>query len=255
MNAPNPDMPPGRRCVAIVGRPNVGKSALFNRLSGRRVAVVHEQSGVTRDRLTRSVDWHGRRFDLIDTGGLGAPVGPDPGGIEAAVREQVLLAIRDAGVILLVVDVTAGLVPLDLEVAALLQRGGRPVIVAANKADHPGLDAQALDFALLGLPVYPISCLHARGVDEMMRQVMALLPDGPVEQTPEALTLAVAGRPNVGKSSFINRLLREERLIVSEVPGTTRDSIEVLLNAGPAAARKTYRLLDTAGMRKTARVR
>ena len=246
--------PPGR-VVAIVGRPNVGKSALFNRLVGQRVAIVHEESGVTRDRLVREVDWQGERFELIDTGGLDTFDNQQPDHeIRAGTRQQVELAIEDAAAILWVVDITAGLAPLDTEVGQLLHRSGKPVLVAANKADTARLDHQTFEFEKLGYPVFPISALHNRGVYELMTAALRHLPPGALAPPEAALKVAVVGRPNVGKSSFINRLLGHKRVIVSNVPGTTRDSIEVpfVIGKGPQARR--YTLVDTAGIRRAGRV-
>ena len=246
---------PGR-VVAIVGRPNVGKSAIFNRLLNRRVAIVHAEEGVTRDRLVREADWGGQRCWLIDTGGLGRydhAAGPDT--IAAGTRRQAEAAIEDAAVILMVVDVQTGLLPLDEDVAALLHRTGRPVLVAANKADHPGRDADAQEFARLGYPVFPVAALHDRGFDEVRAEILRRLPDTPNPTVTEPLKVAVVGRPNAGKSSYINRLLGDERVIVSDVPGTTRDSIEVPFVVGEGAQARHYLLIDTAGLRDRTRVR
>lgn len=246
--------PPGR-VVAIVGRPNVGKSALFNRLVGQRVAIVHEESGVTRDRLVREVEWQGERFELIDTGGLDIFHGHEPDQeIRAGTRQQVEVAIEDAAVILWVVDITAGLAPLDMEVGQLLHRSGKPALVAANKADTARLDDQTFEFAKWGYPIFPVSALHNRGVHDLMAAAVQHLPPGELPQPGDALKVAVVGRPNVGKSSFINRLLGHNRVIVSDVPGTTRDSIEIpfVIGKGPQARR--YVLMDTAGIRRSGHV-
>jgi len=244
-----------QRVVAIVGRPNVGKSALFNRLVGRRVAIVHEESGVTRDRLMSEAVWDEEHFELIDTGGVGMMDGSRTGStIEDGTRQQVDLAIQDAAAVIFVVDITAGVLPLDREVARLLHASGRPAFVAANKADHQNLQNQADDFAELGFPVYPVSALHNRGVDDLMSGVLPALP-APVPRTAiQPLKVAVVGRPNAGKSSYINRLLRSNRVIVSEVPGTTRDSIEIPFAIGSGNQARHYRLIDTAGIRKTSKV-
>ena len=247
------EMDPGR-VIAIVGRPNVGKSALFNRVVGRRLAIVHEQSGVTRDRLACEAEWNDRHFDLIDTGGIGLLDGERAANsIDAGTREQVDLAIQDAMLIILVVDITAGLMPLDQEVANLLRQSGKPVFLAANKTDHSGLDARGDEFASLGLDVYPISVLHNRGVDELMSAVVELLPLGgaaAAEEQSKPLKIAVVGRPNAGKSSYINRLLNNRRVIVSDVPGTTRDSIEIPFTVGSGPEARRYMLVDTAGIRR-----
>ena len=245
------------RTVAIVGRPNVGKSALFNRLVGRRLAIVHEEWGVTRDRLVSEAQWDGQRFQLIDTGGIGlmdrAVAAADS--IAAGTRRQVDAAIEDAAAIVMVVDIQAGRAPLDEEVAALLHRSGRPVFVAANKADNPARDEKTNDFARLGFPVFPVSALHNRGCDELMARVLAELPPaGEDASVAHPLAVAVIGRPNAGKSSYINRLLNDERVIVSEMPGTTRDNIEIPFTVGEGPQARHYLLIDTAGMRPSRRV-
>jgi GTP-binding protein len=243
------------RSVVIVGRPNVGKSALFNRLVGRRVAIVHEESGVTRDRLVCEVNWAGERFALVDTGGLtNLEVQSLADPIEAGVRRQVEAAINEADAAILVVDVEAGRSPLDEQVAAWLHRRERPAVVAANKADHEGRDDDVAEFQWLGFPVFPVSALHGRGVQELMGAVLANLPDAPPEEpaTPASappLRVAVVGRPNVGKSSYVNRLLRADRVIVSPIPGTTRDSVDVPFTVGSGPAARRYVLIDTAGIR------
>ena len=245
-----------RRVVAIVGRPNVGKSALFNRLAGRRIAIVHEESGVTRDRIVCPVDWNGQRFELIDTGGVGLMDRESADDeIVRGMRQQVDVAIQDAAVVIFVTDITEGIVPLDEEVAKLLHGSGRHVIVAANKADNPGLEADADDFEPLGFPVYPIAAIHGRGIDLLMSAVISQLPEGLPVTDVRALKVVVVGRPNVGKSSYINKLLGSDRVIVSDRPGTTRDSIDVPFVIGEGEGARHYLLTDTAGMRKVGHVR
>lgn len=244
-----------QRIVAIVGRPNVGKSALFNRLTGRRLSIVHEESGVTRDRVACEAQWNDARFELIDTGGIhimdGASVTDR---IHAGIHDQVRIAVQDAAVLVLVVDIEAGLLPLDEEVARQLRESGRPVLIAANKADHPGRDDQSAEFESLGFPVFPVSALHNRGLEELMSRVVRHLPPAaPADDVP-ALKVAVVGRPNVGKSSYINRLLRNDRVIVSPEPGTTRDSIEIPFTVGEGPQARRYRLIDTAGMRRKGKI-
>ncbi|AKJ65572.1 ribosome biogenesis GTPase Der [Kiritimatiella glycovorans] len=247
---------PARNTVAIVGRPNVGKSAIFNRLAGRRIAIVHEMSGVTRDRLACEISWEGRRFELIDTGGLErVDAARNRDEIASGIHHQVQVAIEDAAVIVLVVDLTVAVAPLDEEVASLLRRSGRPVVVAANKADDPRRDDWAAEYERLGFHVYPVSALHGRGLYDLMEEVTASLPDIPSREEEEALRVTVAGRPNAGKSSYLNRILEDERLIVSEVPGTTRDAIEVPFTIGDGAGARRYRLIDTAGVRNPKRRR
>lgn len=243
------------RIVAIVGRPNVGKSALFNRLAGRRIAIVHEESGVTRDRLAREVEWDSQRFELVDTGGItGARSHANLDEIERGIRVQAEAALQDAAVLILVVDSQKGVTAMDQEVAALLRERGLPVLVAANKCDESTSDSAADDFAELSFPVFPVSALHNRGVPELMQAVVRHLPAPVASAKVEPLRVAVVGRPNVGKSSFINRLLRSERVIVSAVPGTTRDSIDVPFSIGRGPQARHYVLIDTAGIRRLGKI-
>ncbi|WP_168442659.1 ribosome biogenesis GTPase Der [Pontiella desulfatans] len=240
--------------MAIVGRPNVGKSALFNRLVGRRVSIVHEEEGVTRDRIVCEANWEGERFELIDTGGLGhfgKQVSPDQ--IVEGTETQAEVAIADASFIIFVVDISAGLAPLDEEVARILHQSGRTVFLAANKADNEDREEGAYDFDQLGFPVFPVSAVHNRGIVTLME---ALIPELPKEENPteeEPLRVAVVGRPNAGKSSYINRLLKDERVIVSDIPGTTRDSIEIPFTIGKGETARHYQLIDTAGVQKDTR--
>jgi len=244
-----------RRVVAIVGRPNVGKSALFNRIAGRRIAIVHSESGVTRDRLACEVEWDGQAFELVDTGGISLMDGKGaPDELAGAVQRQVECALEDASVIIMVVDVTTQ-APLDEDIARRLHAGGRTVLVAANKADNDVLEADAAVFSSLGFDVYPVSALHNRGIGDLMEAVLARLPPVEAADEPKPLKVVILGRPNVGKSSYINRLIRLERVVVSEVPGTTRDSVEIPFTIGAGAHRRHYRLVDTAGIRRPARAR
>lgn len=251
-----PDSPPSpRRVVAIVGRPNVGKSALFNRIVRRRVAIVHEESGVTRDRLSVVVTWGDERFELIDTGGLAMMDGSAaPDLINQGIREQIEVAVQDAAVVLLVVDVTAGCMPLDEEVARVLRERGANVLVAANKADAQSKDGLADEFSGLGFPVQAVSALHGRGVEPLVDDVLRGLPEAAEEDDTEPLKVAIVGRPNVGKSSYVNRLLKDERVIVSDIPGTTRDSVEVPFVVGRGKQQRHYRLIDTAGIRRPGKI-
>lgn len=242
------------RIVAIVGRPNVGKSALFNRIVGRRIAIVHDQPGVTRDRISAEGLWRGERFELIDTGGLGQLDGEAARDVlSAGTRAQAEVAIQDAAVIILATDITAGITPLDREVAALLRRSGRPVLLAANKSDNESLDAQASEFESLGFPVYPVSALHNRGFDALLAAAMRRLPEAEPAVAAAPLRVAIVGKPNAGKSSFINRVLKHDRVIVSDIPGTTRDSVEIPFTIGSGPQARHYRLIDTAGLRKLRR--
>ncbi len=242
------------RIIAIVGRPNVGKSAVFNRILGRRSAIVHDEPGVTRDRIIAEAAWDNQRFDLIDTGGLGRLDGAAvQGDLEAGTQDQAHAAIEGASVILFVTDITAGLTPLDREVASLLRASGRTVLLAANKADHEALDAGANEFAPLGFPVYPIAALHKRGFDAMMQVALKALPDEEPPTLANPLRVAIVGKPNAGKSSLINRVLRSKRVIESPIPGTTRDSIEIPFTIGEGPQARHYQLIDTAGLRKLRR--
>jgi GTPase len=231
--------------VAVVGFPNVGKSTLVNRLTESRDAVVHETPGVTRDRKEIVADWNGRRFRLIDTGGVDIV---DPSPITRSIVEQAQAAIAEADLILFVVDARAGITPGDEELAAILRRARKPVLLLANKIDDPRQDALALEFHRLGLgdPV-PLSAQHGHGTGDLLDAVVTMLPgSGPQEVGEEAIRVAILGRPNVGKSSLLNALLGEERVIVSEVPGTTRDAIDTVLQR----ADRTFVLVDTAGIRR-----
>lgn len=245
--------------IAIVGRPNVGKSALFNRLAGRRIAIVHDEPGVTRDRVSAEVEWHGHAFTLVDTGGLGLLRGEKAHDVVvAATVQQVNLAIEAATVVIFVVDVRDGVVPLDHEVAQRLRESGKPVLVAANKADTKQAALKAAEFAELGFDsVFPVSAIHGHGIDELMQAAVRLLPDSkstnqtataPAENPP--LKIAIVGRPNVGKSSLINALIGSERVIVTPVPGTTRDAVDVPFEIEADGIRQRYILIDTAGIRR-----
>ncbi|MCX8090204.1 MAG: ribosome biogenesis GTPase Der [Verrucomicrobiae bacterium] len=255
--------------IAIVGRPNVGKSALFNRIVGRRIAIVHDQPGVTRDRVSAEAEWRGRAFTLVDTGGIGLLRGEKAHDvIVRAAMEQVELAIASAEVIVLVVDAREGLMPLDREVAERLRRSGKPVLVAANKADTPQTQSLAVEFSELGFErVFPVSAIHGLGVEALMNAAVALLPTTPPppadtardttdseQGVAEPLKLAIVGRPNVGKSSIINALVGSPRVIVSPVPGTTRDAVDVPFEVETDGVRQRYVLIDTAGIRKKRRI-
>src|SRR2546425_193101 len=264
--------------IAIVGRPNVGKSALFNRIAGRRIAIVHDQPGVTRDRISAEAEWHGRPFTLVDTGGIGLLRGEKaPNLIAQAALDQVQIALDAANVIVLVVNVQEGVVPLDREVAERLRQSGKPVLVAANKVDTSRAADQADEFAELGFDaIFPVSAIHDIGISALMQTAIALLPPESIfgSQVPGSqssheagegetasqtaaispLKLAIVGRPNVGKSSVINALTRSERLIVSPIPGTTRDAVDVPFEVKTEGVRQKYILIDTAGIRKGRRI-
>lgn len=235
--------------VAVVGYPNVGKSSLVNRLTQSREAVVHEQPGVTRDRKELATEWNGRRFVLIDTGGIDLD---DRDELQRSIQEQARAALADAHVALFVVDAQAGVRPGDEEMADLLRRTSLPVIVAANKIDSVGDLALAAEFYALGFgePV-PVSAVQGLGSGDLLDRVVALLPDeGDVEVDEDVVRLALIGRPNVGKSSLANRVLGHDRLIVSDVAGTTRDAIDIPFTF---EGRRLI-LVDTAGMRRQAKV-
>ncbi|HEY5792037.1 MAG TPA: ribosome biogenesis GTPase Der [Chthoniobacterales bacterium] len=232
------------RTVAIVGRPNVGKSALFNRLAGRRISIVHDQPGVTRDRLGAVCKLGSAPFEIVDTGGIGWAADEE---FHEATRTAAEAAIASADVILFVVDGLAGLAPLDRELAEKLRQSGRAVLLVVNKMDTAKHEAQAVEFAALGFDEMRIvSAAHGRGISELVAAAEAKLPPG--EALPEGHEpprLAVVGRPNVGKSSLVNALLGDSRTIVSEVAGTTRDAVEVLWKWNGV----DYLLCDTAGLR------
>ena len=236
--------------VAVVGFPNVGKSTLVNRLSATRQAVVFETPGVTRDRKEIVCEWNGKRFLLVDTGGVDVA---DPSPITRQVAEQARRAVEEADLVVFVTDAKAGVTPGDEEIAALLRRARKPVIVIANKLDDPRRDVEALEFHALGLgdPV-PISALHGHGTGDLLDRILEELPgEGPAEVGEDAIRVAILGRPNVGKSSLLNALVGQERVIVSEIPGTTRDSIDTVLRRGDT----TFVLVDTAGIRRKRRQR
>lgn len=252
--------------IAIVGRPNVGKSALFNRLVGRRIAIVHDQPGVTRDRVTAEAEWKGRPFTLVDTGGIGLLRGEKADEvITQAALKQVQLAIESAHLVFLVVDAQEGLMPLDEEVATRLREARKPVIVVANKADHERLEAASVEFSALGFDhVQAVSALHGRGIPGLMHQAMRQLdtlgiatgpaPAPSTAAAPAPLKIAIVGRPNVGKSSLINALTHSERVIVSPIPGTTRDAVDVPFEIETDGVRQPCILIDTAGIRKKRRL-
>lgn len=234
--------------VAIVGRPNVGKSTLFNRLVQKRLAIEESIAGVTRDRLYGRVDWIGREFWLIDTGGL--TFAGDK--IAQEIDHQVQLALDEAHVILFVVDVRSGSLPLDIEVAKYLRKSEKPVILVANKAESADMAADAAEFYRLGLgEPYLTSGAHGLGTGDLLDEVVRLLPEGDLpEENEDMLRVAIIGRPNVGKSSLTNRLAGTERVIVSDIPGTTRDAIDMEVERDG----RRYRFVDTAGIRRKSKV-
>jgi GTPase len=238
--------------VAIVGRPNVGKSTLVNRIVGKRVAIVEERPGVTRDRKELEADWRGRRFMIVDTGGWLA--GGD--GLDAKVSDQAERAIKGADVVLFVADATVGITEEDDRVAGVLRRAKRPVVVVVNKVDSEHRETDAWDFSRLGLgQPMAVSALHGRQVGDLLDEVVRRLPpagpeESPVEDESKVPSIAVVGRPNVGKSTLFNRLIGDDRSVVHDQPGTTRDSIDTVVETpdGP------LRFIDTAGMRRKTKI-
>ena len=237
--------------VAVVGYPNVGKSSLVNRLAGGREAVVHERAGVTRDRKELPCEWNGREFTLIDTGGMDA-LDLDP--IAGSIREQARAALTESAVAVFVVDARAGVRPGDEELADLLRRSDTPVIVVANKVDRVEDSPSAAEFHRLGLgEPMPVSAAQGLGTGDLLDRVVEMLPppsEGPDEDEDATIRLAIIGRPNVGKSTFVNRVLGEERVIVSDIAGTTRDAIDLPLEVD---GRKLV-LVDTAGIRRQSKL-
>ena len=238
--------------VAIVGRPNVGKSTIFNRLTGERRAIVGDEPGITRDRIYGEVEWSGRQFAIVDTGGI---VPDDEAEIPANILKQAALAIEESRALIWVVDARSGITPLDEELAKVLRQTGKPVLVAANKVDKSNLQTEATEFYRFGLEeVFPVSAEQGLGIGELLDAVLEHVKSEYDEGETEAksgenqgeLRLAIVGRPNVGKSSLLNGLLGKERVIVSPIAGTTRDAIDTVLET-PG---QTFRIIDTAGIRR-----
>src|SRR5277367_6410767 len=266
--------------IAIVGRPNVGKSALFNRIVKKRIAIVHDQPGVTRDRVSVEAEWNGKSFTLVDTGGIGLLRREKSNDvITKAALEQVNIAIDAASAIILVVNVQEGVVPLDREVAQKLRASGKPILVAINKVDNSLAEKNMDEFSRLGFEkMFPVSAIHGEGIQNLMDAATAFLPaaipeteiietevletsgeatgetDAPAPRKKGPLRLAIVGRPNVGKSSIINALTKSERVIVSPIPGTTRDAVDVPFEVETEGVREKYVLVDTAGIRKTRKI-
>lgn len=241
----------GKNIVAIVGRPNVGKSTLFNRIIGERDAIVDPKSGVTRDRHYGQAEWNGKKFTVIDTGGY-VPDSDDV--FESAIREQVQIAIDEADVIVFVVDAITGVTPIDIEIAKILRQTKKKVILAVNKIDNDKLELYSSQFYELGLgEPFSISALHGRKVGDFLDEVVKDLPEK-VEETEEGknrIKVAVVGQPNVGKSSFVNAILGENRIIVTDIPGTTRDSIDMTFRYNDTE----FVLIDTAGLRRRSKIK
>jgi GTP-binding protein len=239
----------GRPIVAIVGRPNVGKSTLFNRIAGRRISIVEDTPGVTRDRIYAEGEWLGKYFTMIDTGGIETDTSDN---ILKQMRIQAELAIDTADVIIFIVDGKMGLTPADREVAQMLRKSGKPVVIGANKVESPKLWDAVYEFYELGLDdVYGISATQGMGVGDLLDEVIKYFPeDADTEYDDSIIKVAVIGKPNAGKSSLINKILGEERVIVSNIPGTTRDAIDTRFTDGE----DEFVFIDTAGMRRKSSV-
>ena len=234
--------------VVIVGRPNVGKSTLFNRLTESRRSIVTDEPGITRDRIYGTAQWSGRVFEVVDTGGL---LPDDKAAIPREILRQARVAMERASVLVLVVDARAGVQPLDIELAQLLRRTGKPLIIAANKVDTAAHSALAGEFYALGGRVVGASAEHGHGVDDLLDEITRDFPQGEAEEAPEAVRVAIIGRPNVGKSTLLNRLAGEERSIVAPEAGTTRDAVDTLVERDG----KFYQFVDTAGIRRKAKTK
>jgi len=239
-----------KKIVAVVGRPNVGKSTLFNKLTGTRRAIVHDTPGVTRDRLYGDCEWLNHNFLLVDTGGI-EPHEDDP--ILKQMRYQAQIAIDSADVIIFVVDLRCGVTANDEEVALMLQKSGKPIVLCVNKADSVGnIPVEVYEFYNLGLgDPYPVSSLHGHGTGDLLDAVCAQLPAPDAgQEEDEVIRIAIIGKPNAGKSSLVNKMAGEERVIVSDIPGTTRDATDTLIEHQGVK----YLLIDTAGLRRKSRV-
>jgi GTP-binding protein len=239
-----------RSIVAIVGRPNVGKSTLFNRIVGKRIAIVEAEPGITRDRLYSESEWLNHEFVITDTGGI---ILNDKDPIASQVTAQAQLAMEEADVIVFVVDVTTGITPTDWEVAELLRRANKPVFVVVNKVDNQKLEREAAEFYALGLgDIYTASALSGREIADLLDAIVAAFPQGekPEELPEDIIRLSIIGRPNVGKSSTLNAILGEERVIVSNIPGTTRDAIDIRVQHED----RELMLIDTAGIRRASKI-
>ena len=234
--------------IVIVGRPNVGKSTLFNRLTGTRRSIVTDEPGITRDRIYGAAEWEGKQFEVVDTGGI---VPEEKAGIPGEILRQARLAIDNATRVILVTDARTGPVPLDYELAQLLRRAGKPPVIVANKVDTPKQIELASQFYELGDEVYPVSSEHGLGVDDLLDSLTKSFAPGAAPEPPQEISVAIVGRPNVGKSTMLNRMVGEERAIVSSEAGTTRDAVDTVVEHGG----KLYRFLDTAGIRRKGKTR
>jgi GTP-binding protein len=232
--------------LVIVGRPNVGKSTLFNRLTGTRRSIVTNEPGITRDRIYGTAEWRGRSLEVVDTGGL---IPDDKALIPQEILRQARVAIDKAALLVLVVDSHAGITPLDQELARLMRTTGKPFVIAVNKVDAPSQEVNAAAFHSMGVPVFPIAAEHGTGVDDLLDAALAetnAAETATEEKEPEVVEIAIIGRPNVGKSTLLNRMVGEERSIVSPVPGTTMDTVDTEITRDG----NVYRFVDTAGIRR-----
>jgi GTPase len=229
--------------IVIVGRPNVGKSTLFNRLTGTRRSIVTNEPGITRDRIYGNAEWDGRAFEVVDTGGI---VPEDKAGIPGEILRQANVAIENASRVVQIVDGREGPVPLDAELSQLLRRAGKPPVLAVNKVDSPKQADLAAQFYELGDEIFPISAEHGFGIDTLLDSLTADFPRGESAEDVPDVNIAIIGRPNVGKSTLLNQLVGAERSIVSPEPGTTRDAVDTIVDRNG----KSYRFLDTAGIRR-----
>lgn len=234
--------------VAIVGRPNVGKSTLFNRIAGQRISIVEDTPGVTRDRIYAHGEWLGKNFNLIDTGGIEMSDQP----LLTQIRQQAEIAIDEADVIVLVVDTESGVTDADEQVARILYRSNKPVVLAVNKVDNPERRSDIYDFYSLGLgEPYPVSSVHGVGLGDLLDAVIHNFPENAANETDDSIRFSLIGRPNVGKSSLVNAILDENRVIVSNVAGTTRDAINTRFKATDG---QEFTMIDTAGIRKQGKI-
>ncbi|HVB86654.1 MAG TPA: ribosome biogenesis GTPase Der [Candidatus Dormibacteraeota bacterium] len=236
-------MPENLPSIVIVGRPNVGKSTLFNRLTGTRRSIVTNEPGITRDRIYGEANWDGRSFEVVDTGGI---VPEDKAGIPGEILRQAHVAIANAACVVQVVDGRSGPIPLDAELAQLLRRAGKAPVIAVNKVDSPKQTQMVAPFYELGSEVFPISAEHGFGVDALLDAITRDMPEGESVAREPDINIAIIGRPNVGKSTLLNQMVGAERSIVSDVPGTTRDMVDTVVEQNG----KIYRFLDTAGIRR-----
>jgi GTP-binding protein len=243
MSDPKPETAAKTPSIVIVGRPNVGKSTLFNRLTGTRRSIVTNEPGITRDRIYGTATWEGRTFEVVDTGGI---VPEDKAGIPGEILRQANYAIKNATRVVQIVDGRVGPTPLDQELALLMRRAGKPPIIAVNKVDTPKQAEFAAQFYELGDEIFPLSAEHGFGVDVLLDAITEDMPRGEPVPSKPFVNLAIIGRPNVGKSTLLNQLVGAERSIVSDIPGTTRDAVDTVVERHG----KDYRFLDTAGIRR-----